>query len=71
MSDYREELKKMEEERYAQEYSEAEAQAYKNGWNDAIDEMMKECKRFRNQFKAFYYGDFVRIAEQLKEQKNG
>lgn len=37
---------------------------------DVIEKIISECQRFRNQFKTFYYNDFIRIANKLKERLN-
>lgn len=71
MSDYWDELEKMEEERDAQEY--AEVQAYKNGWNDAIDEFMERLEELIKHgifiSRNGLFEDIEYIAEELKEQK--
>lgn len=83
MNDYWEEMEKMEEERDAQEY--AEAQAYKNGRNDAIDEFKERLLNLCSGGEecidcvggnctgclenSVDYSSIVDLAEELKEKK--
>lgn len=64
-AEWLEELKMLREHRNI-----GNTEGYNKGYKNAIDDVLKECERFKNQFRTFYFSDFEYIAEQLKGSVN-
>ncbi|MCQ2211272.1 MAG: hypothetical protein MJZ34_13390 [Paludibacteraceae bacterium] len=44
----------------------AKEEGIKEGMKNAIDELVAECERFKNQYKTFYFQDLVDISQKIK-----